>query len=345
MVVVALHLGEQRVDPLGVGDEHRIAHDVRDQFGAPVRRIEPGHQISQVHHADDVVGVLADHRDAAVARAHGQSRGLPHGLVRLDPHHVRARRHDLPRRGVPEFEDRLDHPRLVVGHHPALARHVDDLEEFDLRGEGAVAEPAAGRDGVADSDEQAHHGTQWDADHRERPRRRERERIGVLPAEGPRADARDDVGGHRHHDDGERDRARGRVDDLVEDVREQDRRGHQEQRVQEDGDVDVAGPGGEHRGQARRAEARLLDHLLHPRDRDGAQRRVERREQPGQRDEQGRDDGLDDDLVHARPNPRPRGPRDGRTTRRAARSAGRTSRAPRSVRRGRSRAGAGSRGR
>ena len=112
------------------------------------------HEVLEVDDADDVVDVLPDHRDPGMAAAHRQRRRLTGRLVALDPHHLGARHHHLAGRGVAEFEHRLDHPALVVGHHAALLGQVDDLAQLDLGGERAVAEPAAGRQRVADQDQQ-----------------------------------------------------------------------------------------------------------------------------------------------------------------------------------------------
>jgi len=70
--------------------------------------------------ADDVVGVLADHRDTGVTAAHRQRGRLAGRLVTFDPHHLGARNHHLTGRSIAEFKNRLDHSAFFVCHHAAL---------------------------------------------------------------------------------------------------------------------------------------------------------------------------------------------------------------------------------
>ena len=68
----ALHLLEQLVDPLAVGDEHRAAHHGGEHGGrAAVGSLGPD-EVLEVGDADDVVDVLAEHRQPRVAAAQGQ---------------------------------------------------------------------------------------------------------------------------------------------------------------------------------------------------------------------------------------------------------------------------------
>jgi hypothetical protein len=129
VVSVSLHLGEKTVERLGVRHEHRRTHQFGDLYASPTVGgvIRLLHKVFEVHHADDIVHVLADHRDAGVPTAHGQRRRLPRRLVGFDPHHLGPRHHDLAGRGIAQLEYRLNHSAFVVGHDSALARHVDQL--------------------------------------------------------------------------------------------------------------------------------------------------------------------------------------------------------------------------
>jgi hypothetical protein len=73
----------------------------------------------------------------------------------LDPDHVGAGHHHLAGDGVAELEHRLDHLALAVLDHAALLGHVDQLAQLDLGGERALAEALAGRQRVAEQDQQA----------------------------------------------------------------------------------------------------------------------------------------------------------------------------------------------
>lgn len=122
VVTVALHFPQQCVQRLGVRHEHSWPHHPRDgRFAAAVRRAERLlDKVFQVHHADDVVDVLADHRDSGMSAAYRQGHCLTGCLVAFDPDHLGARHHHLAGWGVTQLEDRLDHPALVGSNHAPL---------------------------------------------------------------------------------------------------------------------------------------------------------------------------------------------------------------------------------
>ncbi len=153
---VSLHFLEQVIERLGVRNEHRRAHDLGhgDVPGCAGRVIRAAHQILEIHHPQDVVDVLPDDRDAGVATADRQRSRLGRTLVALDPHHLRARDHHLPRRGVAEFEHGLDHSAFVGGHHATLLGQIHHLAQFDLGGERAVTETPSGCQRIAEQDKQ-----------------------------------------------------------------------------------------------------------------------------------------------------------------------------------------------
>ena len=129
VIAVALHFPQQRVERLGVRHEHRRAHHLRHRSVATTRGrvIRLLDTIFQIHHADDVVDVFADDRNAGVPTAHRHRRRLIGGLVAFNPYHLGTRHHHFAGRSITEFEYRLDHSALVGGDHTALLRHVDDF--------------------------------------------------------------------------------------------------------------------------------------------------------------------------------------------------------------------------
>ena len=75
-------------------------------------------------------------------------------LVLLDPHHLGPRHHHLTNDGVAEIEDALQHLAFGFLHDAAAAGDVDQFAQFDVGGERALPEAAAGGDRVADQDQQ-----------------------------------------------------------------------------------------------------------------------------------------------------------------------------------------------
>ncbi len=107
MDTAGLHLPQQYVDRLGLGHEGRRPHDLRDARRAVGvgLALDPAGEILEIDHPDDVVDVLADHRDPGEAAAQCEREGLTDALGALDPDHVRPRHHDLAHDRVAEFED------------------------------------------------------------------------------------------------------------------------------------------------------------------------------------------------------------------------------------------------
>ncbi len=152
----ALHLPQQVVDGLAVGHEQRLAHDVVDGGGLGAGRVlvlQAG-DVLEVDHPEHVVQPLAHHRNPGEARAQEQRHRRAQGGARLHRDQRRAWHHHLPGEGVAEFEDRVDHLPLVVLDDLALAGHVDQFAQLGLGGERPVTEPAAGSEHVAHHHEQ-----------------------------------------------------------------------------------------------------------------------------------------------------------------------------------------------
>ena len=124
-----LHVLEQLIDLLAVRDHEGRSHERLDRLGLlRVAAVEdPSHDVLEINDADDIVGVLADDRDAREARSQAQRECLAQGLVPLDEDHLGARHHDLAREGVAEFEDGVDHLPLVVLDQILGLGDVDEL--------------------------------------------------------------------------------------------------------------------------------------------------------------------------------------------------------------------------
>ena len=211
----------------------------------------------------------------------------PAVLSRFDPHHLGARHHDLARRGVAEFEHRLDHPALVVGHHTALLGQVDDLAQLDLGGERPVAEAAARCQRVADQDQQPADRGQQHRNRLQRNGRRQRDGVGVLAAEGARPDTDGHEAGHGHDRRGG-DQAPLQAQVVVQEGHQQHRRGGLARDAQQHNEIDVARPFGHHPGQPQRARTFVADQFLDARQGHRADGGVDGREQAAQGDQRDR---------------------------------------------------------
>ena len=95
-----------------------------------------------------------DHRDPREAAAQEQRHRLAQGLGALDVDDVGARHHHLAHGGVAELEDRVDHLALVGLDQARGLGEVDHLAQLGLGGERALGEALAGRERVADQDQQ-----------------------------------------------------------------------------------------------------------------------------------------------------------------------------------------------
>ena len=210
-------------------------------------------------------------------------------LVHLDPHHLGARHHHLAGRGVAEFEDRLDHPALVVGHDTALLGQVDDLTQLDLGGERAVAEPTTGGQRVTDQHQQPADRGEQHRDRLQRKRGHQRDAVGVLPSDRTRADTDRDEADH-HHDRGGGDQPPAHAQEAVQVGDQQHRRGHFACDAQQHNEIDVSRPLGHDTDQPHGAGPLVAHEFLDTGHRHGADGGVDRREQSAETDERDRAD-------------------------------------------------------
>jgi hypothetical protein len=165
-------------------DEDRLAHGVLDLERPAALGPLPADQVLEVGHAEDVVGVLAHHRDAAEAAAQREVQRLPDGLAALDHHDVRPRDHHLADQRVPELEDRVDHVALGALDDAALLGQLHQVAQLGLGGERPVAEALAGRERVADQDEQRGQRPEHPGQRQRDPRAGQRHPLGLLAADG-----------------------------------------------------------------------------------------------------------------------------------------------------------------
>ena len=140
--------------------------------------------------------------------------------------------HHFAHDGVAELEDGVDHHPLAVLDELVLLGEIDQVAQLGLGRERSLAEALAGRQGVADQDQQLRQRAQHPSQRVDHPGSRQRDRARVLTPEGARRDADRDVGDDDH-------RRRGherRLPHLVEDVERCD--GHQDGGEQLGGDTE-----------------------------------------------------------------------------------------------------------
>ena len=118
-------------------------------------------------------------------------------LVRSMYDHLGARHHHLLDDGVAKVEHGVDHPALPGFDHVGRLGEVDQFAQFGLGTERAIGEALARGERVTDQDHHLRDGSQHGGEHRQRTRRGQGHRVGVLPAQGARGDAQQD---ERHHD-------------------------------------------------------------------------------------------------------------------------------------------------
>ena len=152
-----LHLPQQRVDRLGLRHERRRAHHLLDP-GRAVRlgsALGPADQVLEVDDADDVVDVLADHRDAGEAGAQRQGQRLADASCCRSIQTTSVRGTITSRAIVsPSSKTEWIMSRSPCSTTPRCLGQVDQLAQLDLGGERPLAEAAARRDRVADQDQQ-----------------------------------------------------------------------------------------------------------------------------------------------------------------------------------------------
>ena len=196
-----------------------------------------------------------------MSTANSERRRLAGRLTTFDPHHLRSRHHDLARRSVAEFEYRLDHPTLVVGHDTTLLSQIHHFAKFDLGGERPITETAARGHRVAQQHQQPADRGQQNGDELQRQRSEQRDRVGVLPAEGARTDSHHDEVDHGH-DRRRRDQPPGHTEIVGDIGHEQDGGANFAGNPKQHNKIDVARPIAKHTGQARGARPLVANQFL-----------------------------------------------------------------------------------
>ena len=290
--VPRLHLAQQLVDRLGVRDEGRRPHDLLDAYGvlAVADLVGAPDQVLEVDDADDVVVVLADHRDPGEAAAQGQRQRLPQRLAALDEHHVGARHHHLADDGVAELEDRVDHLPLAGLDEVALLGQVDQVAQLRLGVERALAEAAAGGERVAEQDQQPRHRAEHPVERHRESGGGQADRVGVLQPDGAGGDADQDVGDHGHRGHGDEDGCPVRGEPVGAQDRGEDRGGELHDRAHEQQQVEVAGQVGGHLLQVPPAAPGVLARLVDLDAGDPGQGSLGGRHHTGQQDKDDRRD-------------------------------------------------------
>ena len=93
----------------------------------------PGEVAQQVlgqQNADDVVLVLADHREARVPGFDDLRQELLGRLVDVDHVHLRARHHDVARLQLGDLQHALDHGERIGVHQVALVGRAQQLDQL-----------------------------------------------------------------------------------------------------------------------------------------------------------------------------------------------------------------------
>ena len=206
MHLVGLHVAHEVVDDLGLGDEHRVAHEVVDGQAAGVgAQVRAAQDVLEVDDAQEVVGGLPHHRHPGESGAGEQGHGLVQARVPADGDHVRARHHHLADERVVEVEDGLEELAVVLVEDDGLRDPFDHDGELVLpdllrllgarlpfpdgargdRGDGGrrPGDQAEGLDGSAQADARRRGDGHEGGDAREDPR----EGQGRLPPRGHHA--------------------------------------------------------------------------------------------------------------------------------------------------------------
>jgi hypothetical protein len=124
------HLGEQRSQPVRLGDDQRRSGDAPQHGGVPLL-FGDHQQILDVHRPEQVVVALADDREARVSGLPGGVAEGGHVVVSVEEYHPGARNHDFVHTALRQLhgsghESALVDRELTFG----LGRHDDPGELF-----------------------------------------------------------------------------------------------------------------------------------------------------------------------------------------------------------------------
>ncbi len=151
---VALHLPQERGDPLGLGHEVRRTGQLGHR-SLLVAVALGSHQVLGVDDADDVVDATSGHGQPAEAVEEHDLHGVGHAELRGHRDHVRPRHHHLAHDRVAQLDHRLDELALLGLDDVLLDGEVRDGEELLLRRVRTALEPLAGQQRVGEADEPA----------------------------------------------------------------------------------------------------------------------------------------------------------------------------------------------
>ena len=236
---VALHLLQERLGLHRLRHEHGAAGDARHRGVAPAGLVAEAelHEVLQVQHPHDVVGVVVHERNARHAAVEEDRHRVARGRVGVDGHHVGARHHEFAHVSVGEVEDGVDELAIVFFDEVARGRLVHHAEQLLFGGERRTAGHTGGHP-VAEEHETVREGTEHDPHAAHDRRCPAQEAPGVLPAEVP--------GARTDHDEGDARHKHGRRERRPEEVLEQEgeRDGHQHRRGRVHDDADEGDGGG-----------------------------------------------------------------------------------------------------
>ena len=191
---VPLHLLQQRLGHHRLGHEDGGPGDPADGGIPPAGFVTEAelHQVFEVEHAHDVVSLVVDDGHARDALLEEDRHRLTRGRRGIHRHHVGARNHHGAHERVGEVEHRVDQLAVVLLDELVLGGLVDDAEQLLLRREGRAARRTRG-DAHADGDVAV--GERPEDHAHSAPHRRcsAEQALRVLPPEGARARADDDV--------------------------------------------------------------------------------------------------------------------------------------------------------
>ena len=124
---------------LTLGNEHGGAQEAL-QFERHFVRDEVLQQVFREHDADDFVLVVADHGEPRVVRVRDDLQHFLGRLIFRDDDHLAARHHDVADLRVRDFEDALQHRKLVGSDDAALEKAFEELG-YVVAGLGVTARP------------------------------------------------------------------------------------------------------------------------------------------------------------------------------------------------------------
>ena len=208
-----LHVVQQVVDRLGLGDIDRRPHQLAD-VDCAVRAavaLQVGQQVLGVQDPDDVVEALVEHGQAGVAGADDHLEHLVERIVDVDGADADARHHDLVHALLGELDDPVDHLLLLLLDAALLGPGLDQQLEL-LGGQvtalGSLGPPQEADEQRADPGDDPHDRREQRLDQADRTGDEQREALREVQRHGLWHQLADDDRGERdeqgHHHEGDR---------------------------------------------------------------------------------------------------------------------------------------------